>query len=883
MSDSRPDPDALLQAIRRTDEVRGHRGKLKVFLGASAGVGKTYAMLSEAHAMRDRGVDVVIGVVETHGRAETEALVAGLPQIPQREAEKRGAILREFDLDATLERRPGLVVVDELAHTNAPGSRHAKRYQDVLELLDAGIDVYTAVNIQHLESLNDVVAQVTGVIVRETVPDAMLDDADRVELIDIPPEELQLRLREGKVYVPERVETALQGFFKMGNLLALRELALRRTADRVDADMTSYRIQEGVQGLWATRGRIIACIAPSPLAERVIRSAARMASTSHAEIMAVYVESDRQVNRSANEKVHAQHAIELATQMGIETVILNGHDIVAEILNFAQKRNGNLIVVGKPVKARWKEVVYGSVVDELVRRSGDIDVYVITEQDKNPKSPMRRPKPAKPSGRGLIESVVVTAIATAICFACYPRLDLSNLVMIYLLGVTYVASRNGVVEAALTAVLSVLAFDFGFVPPRFALAVSDSQYLVTFAVMLVVALLIASLTQRLKQQAAESAARERRTASMYVLSKQLAQTRSKRELCEIAAKEIRSVFGVDVAVYLVAPNGIVVNARSHSGFDRAPGENAVADWVAAHGQRAGKGTDTLPGARGFYVPLIASTGVIGVVAIENQEDDASAAQSQLLETFINALGAALERTILARESNAAKIRAETERMRSTLLSSISHDLRTPLTAITGAASSLVLGKGETKELASMIVDESSRLNHQIQNLLDLTSLQSGSLAPKMEWQSVRDMVGSAMAHVKAALGPRPITIDVPDELPLLKVDGALVEKAIANLLENAATHTRATDSLNIDAKVQNRNVVISIRDTGPGLPDVDPKTLFAFGFRKNSGGFGLGLAVCRAIMDLHQGSIDAENQPTGGAAFHLTFPAPDHQPETPRG
>ena len=490
----RPSPDALLRELQR-EAPNEARGRLKVFLGASAGVGKTYAMLSEAHEERARGVDVLIGYVETHGRAETQALLEGLEALPRGTREYRGVRIEEFDLDAALARRPALVLVDELAHTNAPESRHPKRWQDVEELLDAGIDVYTAVNVQHLESLNDAVAQVTGVVVKETVPDAVVERADAIEVVDIPPDALRQRLREGKVYVPDQIEHALEGFFKVGNLMALREMALRRAADRVDAEMRRYRTEQGVTGLWPTRERVVVCVAPNRLASRVVRAAARMAASSHAEPIVLVVESDRQRNRPEGEHEAARQALRLAESLGMETTTLHGHDIVGEIVAFARRRNANLVVVGKPLKARWRELLFGSVVDDLVRRSGEIDVHVITaervsdEKRRTPKAPRVGGSP-----KGYAWTLVVTALATGACAVLSPHIETTNLAMVYLLAVAGVASRFGLGEAILASVLGVIVFDVAFVPPRGTLAVSDSQYLITFGVMLLVGLLISRLT-----------------------------------------------------------------------------------------------------------------------------------------------------------------------------------------------------------------------------------------------------------------------------------------------------------------------------------------------------------------------------------------------------
>lgn len=874
--DERPDPDALLRDIQR-ESSESTRGRLKIFLGASAGVGKTYAMLSEAHEQRDRGVGVLIGYVETHGRAETQALLNGLETLPRAQREYRGIEVEEFDLDAALARKPNLVIVDELAHTNAPGSRHAKRWQDVEELLDAGIDVYTAVNVQHLESLNDAVAQITGVVVKETVPDAAIDRADEIELIDIPPDELRQRLQEGKVYVPDRIEKALDGFFKRGNLTALRELALRRTADRVDAQMQRLRVEQGVNGLWPVRERVLVCVAPNRLAGRVVRAAARIGASSHAELIAVVVESERQAQRPEEDHESARRALRLAESLGMETATLAGQDIVGEILAYARRRNANLVVVGKPIKARWREVLFGSVVDELVRQSGEIDVHVITGDEPEPES-RRLAAPARPvnwSGYGW--TVVVVALVSVLGYPLRASIEPTNLAMFYLLGVIFVASRFGRGEAVFASILSIVVFDLAFVPPRGTFAVSDTQYLITFGALLLTSFVVSQLTYRLRASAAASAERERRTAALYALSRELARGRSKVDIAAAAAKEIGGVFETEVAVL----DRDRVLLPSSSGFE----EEAVARWALEHAEVAGAGTDTLPGSRGMYLPLLGGTGAVGVLAFLPNEKGwpLPPAQRNLLETFANSLGLALERAQLAKETHEARIATESERLRNALLSSISHDLRTPLTSIAGAASALVERGGG--ELAETIYHESLRLNLQVQNLLDMTRLQSGEVKADLQWQSLEEIVGSALARSRELLGDRPIAVTMAPDLPLMQLDAELMLKLFVNLFENAANHTPVGSHLWISARSEPTIVRIIVADDGPGIPkgqEVEIFQRFAQGGSKGQG-LGLGLAICRAIVKMHGGVIWARNRYDGGAEFHIELPRPTTQPEVPVG
>lgn len=877
---AQPDPDEILRAVQSEGD---GRGRLKVFIGASAGVGKTFAMLGEAHQHRERGEDVVVGFIETHGRAETEALTEGLTAVPLREIDYKGARLLEPDIDALIARRPSLVLIDELPHTNAPGSRHKKRWQDVEDLLDAGIDVYTAMNIQHLESLNDVVAQITGVRVQETVPDAFIDRAQEIEVVDIPPGELQQRLKEGKVYVPEKVDHALEGFFKTSNLTALRELALRRVADTVDAEMRRLRTQEGAGGPWATRERVVVCVAPNAMASRVVRVAARLAATSHAELIAVTVESDRQASRSQEDREHAAAALELAKRLGMEVVTLSGHDIVEEVFRFAEKRNATLVVVGKPIRPRWRELLVGSVVDEMVRASGDVDVYVVTadEPSTEKRTRRRRIEGSWITLPGIALGLLAVAVATGIGFALFEPLGLANVTMLYVLGVALTAGRTNPIESAANALLSVLSFNFFFVEPRFTFAVSDARYALLFLVMLCVALVISTLTQRLKGQLQDSSERERRNSSLYRLSQLLAQQRGKRELAHVAAVEIRSVFDCDVAVFVSEGGKLTLMEASETGFESAASEGAVAAWVAEHRQPAGVGTDTLPGAAALYFPLTGSERVVGVLAVRLESGEFALGPRRLLETFANSLGLALERAILAKESNQARVQAESERIRSTLLSSISHDLRTPLTSITGAAASLRDGNPNRRPLIETIHEESVRLNHQIQNLLDMTRLESGGVELDLTWHLAGDLLASALDAARPALGTREVRVEVQEGLPLLLVDGLLIEKALVNLIENSGRHTPPGTRLTLRASTEGRHIVLTVADNGPGIPPENLSKLFTPGYRTPSGGYGLGLAVVKAVIDLHQGEVRVHNRPEGGVAFELVLAVPTDQPEAP--
>jgi len=643
VKDARPDPDALL-ALARDEEERARRGRLKIFFGATAGVGKTFAMLQGAQELRRRGADVVVGWAETHGRKETEALLPGLEILPPRGVEHRGITLREFDLDGAVKRRPAVLLVDELAHTNAPGSRHAKRWQDVEEILAAGIEVWTTVNVQHLESLNDLVGKITGVAVRETVPDSFFDRADQVELVDLPAEELIKRLEEGKVYLPEQAERAAEKFFRPGNLIALRELALRKTAERVDAQMQRYRALHGIAETWPVAERILVAIASGPTAARLVRAARRMAELLRAEWLVVYVETPAETRLPEADRNRVWQTLRLAESLGAETAVLSGERPAEEILDYARRRNVSKLVVGKPVHARWKDFLFGSVRDELVRGSGGIDVYILSgdpDEGVTVPSPRRRESPAL----SYLLAAGVIGLCTIICAYMQPRFAQTNLVMIYLLGVVATAARLGRGPSALASVLSVAAFDFFFVRPYYTFAVSDTEYLFTFAVMLITGLVISNLTVRLRRQAAVARERETRTASLYAMSRDLAAAPDEAAILDAATRHISAVFLSQTLLLLPDDRGNVVEKAGKSvTYLLDTREHAVAQWVFDHGRRAGKTTDTLPAAKGLYIPLKTSRGIVGVLGVHPADPQllVSPERMHLLEAFGDQIALAVE-------------------------------------------------------------------------------------------------------------------------------------------------------------------------------------------------------------------------------------------------
>ncbi len=895
MTAQRPDPDALLARLK-DEEARQRRGALKVFFGAAAGVGKTYAMLQAARQQRAEGVDVVAGWVETHRRAETEALLEGLEILPPREVQYRGTTLKEFDLDAALARRPTLMLVDELAHTNAPGARHAKRWQDVMELLDAGISVYTTLNVQHLESVNDLVAKITGVLVRETLPDSVVERADEVELIDLPPDDLLQRLKEGKVYVPDQAQEAIQNFFRKGNLIALRELALRRTADRVDAQMRHYMRDHAIGRTWPVTERLMVCIGPSPSSTRLVRAAKRMATALGAQWIVAYVETPAHARLSDADRGQVVDTLRLAEALGAETVTLTGQRMSDEILAYARERNVSRIVLGKPRSPLWKRILFGSIVDALVRGSGDIDVSVISGDQAEPAPVTRRPPPAAVDWSAYGRAAAIVAACTAVAWLMFPYFALANLIMVYLLGVLAVAIRSGRGPSILASVLSVAAFDFFFVPPYLSFAVSDTQYVVTFGVMLVVGLVISGLTLRIRAQAESTRQRERRTAALYALSRELAGTRGADQILAAAVRHIVEVFGGKVAVLLPGPTGrLAMRNQFPASFELDANELGVGQWVFEHGEMAGLGSATLPGAQALYLPLIASRGTVGVLGIIPGEPQTvrTPEQLHLLETFTNQTALAIERAKLAEEAQEAAVRMEAERLRSSLLSSISHDLRTPLAAITGAASSLLeggdrFGPETQRELVQAIQEESEYLTRLVHNVLQMTRLESAPADLHREWHSVEELVGAALARCDRPLRDRPVRTELPPNLPLVSVDGVLIEQVLINLLENAGKYTPPGSPIEISAQASERAVEVRVADRGPGFaPGVEDRVFDKFyrGRKGGSRGVGLGLAICRAIVEAHEGQIWAQNRPGGGALFGFTLPLKERQPEirTPDG
>ncbi len=882
MTARRPDPEELLARVRE-EERRSTRGRLKIFFGASPGVGKTYAMLEEARAKQREGIDVVIGVVETHGRAETTALLAGLDILPRKKIEYRGITLEEFDLDGALARRPGLILVDELAHTNAPGSRHGRRYLDVEELLAAGINVYTTLNVQHLESLNDVVAQITGIEVRETVPDSILDQADELELADLSADDLLKRLQEGKVYVPEQAARAIDQFFRKGNLIALRELALRRTAERVDAQMRGYMQEHGIRETWPAGERILVCIGPNPAGARLIRAGKRMATSLKCDWVVLCVETPGQAISASDREALIQN-LQLAQELGAQATTLSGHSVADEVLAYARAHNVTKIVAGKPTHGRWRDKIFGSLLDHLVRGSGDIDVYVITGDAEEGQALRRRVAGQRAGWRDYVWAGAVVGFCTALGAAIFQSLSVTDVAMVYLLGAGVVASRFGRGPSVFSAFLSIAAFDFFFVPPRFTFAFGDLRYALTFIVMLAIALVISGLTLRIREQAETARLRERRTGALYAMSRELAATRGFADLARVASRHLQDTFEARVQFLFPSAAGrLEVPVGVPAAYPIDEKELSVAHWVLVRSHVAGIGTDTLPASQAFYLPLVASGGTIGVVGLRPGDparfEDPTL--QRLIETFAGQAALALERAQLAERAQHEQLEIEAERLRTALLSSLSHDLRTPLGAITGAASSLLeeqsaLSPAARRDLLQTILEEAHRMNRLIGNLLDMIRVESGALEVQKELQPLEEVVGVALIRLDDRLRGHPVTVTLPPDLPLVALDAVLVEQVFVNLLENAVKYTPLDTPIEIAAGATAGYVRVDVADRGPGLPPGEEGQIFDKFYRAagagTQGGIGLGLTICRGIVTAHGGRIWAENRSGGGAVFRFTLP-----------
>ncbi len=894
MENARPDPDELLAEVKAR-EAAARRGRFRIYFGASAGVGKTFAMLTAARALRNEGKDVLVGVLETHGRKETEALLQDLSILPLAEIAYQGRTLTEFDLDAALARHPALILVDELAHTNVQGSRHPKRWQDIDELLAAGIDVFTTLNVQHLESLNDVVGGITGISVLETVPDFFFDKADEVILVDVSADDLLARLKAGKVYLPEQIERAADNFFRKGNLMALRELALRRTADRVETDVQSYRSDKSIERVWKTEASLLCCISAVAGGEDVVRSAARLATQLGVEWAAVYVETPDLQRLPAKARERILKTVKLARDFGAKTAILSGADPAAEIVEYARTHNCSKIVVGRSRRAPIWPWSHGTA-----RRIGDVapDIDVIEvgrgtapvtlpperEDDAAAADPRRTAKRLRFLW-ALLACLATTLIATPLL----RYFDLANIVMLFLLTVVLVAVKLGRGPAVLAAFVSVAAFDFFFVPPRFSFAVSDFQYLLTFAIMLTVALIIGHMTADLRYQARVASYREERARGLYEFARDMSSLLQTEDVIEAAETFIANTFRAKVAILVPDASDTirVAPGKAHSlAVDMGAGQ-----WAYDKSQAAGAGTDTLPGSEFLYLPLKAPMRTRGVLAFkpENRRVLLVPEQRQHLDTFAALTAIALERVHYVEVAQRALIHMESERLRNSLLSALSHDLRTPLAALVGLAESLALTKphlsDDQLDTAHAIAGEARRMSALVNNLLEMARIESGEVKLRRQWQPFEEVVGSALKSARTALSHHRVDVALARDLPLVEFDATLIERVLYNLLENASKYTPAGAVITLGAEIAGGELLASVSDTGPGIPKGQEEAIFekfTRGVRESATpGVGLGLAISRAIVEAHHGRIWAANNPEGGARITFTLPlgTPPEAPE----
>jgi two-component system sensor histidine kinase KdpD len=883
--EGRPSPEALLAAAKQEG-----RGQLKIFLGAAPGVGKTYEMLLSAQARRRDGVDVVVGIVEAHGRRETEVLMEGLEVIPRRQVDYKGHLLAEMDLDAILKRRPQLVLVDELAHTNAPGSRHPKRYLDVEELIAAGIDVFTTLNIQHVESLNDIVARITRIRVRETVPDSILDQADDIEVVDLSPEDLIKRLREGKVYVPQQAERAIRHYFSSGNLTALRELALRRTAQRVDQQLLSHMRAHAIAGPWAAGERVLVCVSEAPSTAGLIRYAKRLADRLQVPWTAIYVETARTQRLTDVERDRIADHLRLVERLGASTITLPGRSIADEVVAYAAENNITQIVIGKSNRSRWFEIMHGSVVHELVRKTGQISVHVISAEDSEPvpaKSVQTRPRPEPPRIEPYLGSAGAVAIALGIGLLVKHFIAVQSVSLVFLTAVLTSAITWGLLPSLFAAIASMLAYNFFFLPPLYTLTVADPENVIALFFFLVVAVIVSNLTARTRSQILATRSRAKTTAELYAFSRKVAGIGALDDLLWATAYQVSSMLNVRTVLLMPVKDreGLEVASGYPPEDQLDDSDMAAARWTWEHNRSAGRGADTLPGGKRLFLPLRTGSGPVGVIGIDRDTPGPllTPDERRLLDALADQAAVAIERISLARGLAEARVLAETERLRAALLTSISHDLRTPLASILGAVSTLRsfpqrYSASERDELLATLQEEAERLNRFVSNLLDMTRLESGAVELKLELIDVAEIVGSALQRAGNVLAGHHVEVELDSHLPMLRIDAVLFEQVLFNLLDNAAKYSPSGSRIDVRASRDGELIEIEVVDEGPGIPPADLERIFDKFYRvqaqdRRRAGTGLGLAICRGFVEALGGSIVARNRrDRSGAVLTIRMP-----------
>jgi len=893
----RPSPEALLEAARREES---RVGKLRIFVGAAPGVGKTYTMLETARARKRDGYDVVVAVVETHGRKETETLLEGLEIVPRRLVEYKGRSIAEMDLDGVIARRPQIALVDELAHTNAPGSRHPKRYLDVGEILNSGIDVYTTVNIQHIESLNDVVAQITRVRVRETVPDAIFDRAESVELVDLTPEDLIQRLKEGKVYIPQQAERALEHFFSPANLTALRELALRRTAERVDEQLLNEMQARAIQGPWAAGERVLVCVSEDPRSAGLVRATKRLADRIHAPWTAIYFETARSAQLNNQERDRIADTLRLAMNLGGETVTVPGgaRRIADDVIDYAHANNITQIVIGKSERPRWFEILHGSVVHDLVRRAGTINVHVIAgeelENEPIPKKTIRtaeRHEPIDP--RPYVFSLIAIAISLLVGEIIEPWFGLENVDLVFMTGIVAVAARYGLWPSLFASVVASLCYNFFFLPPLYMFTIADPKNVLAFVFFIVMAIIVSNVAARVQSQAVTAMTRARTTESLYSFSRKLAGVGALDDVLWATAYQVALMLKVRV-VLLTPQDGSIEVAAGYPPEDILDDADlAAAKWAWQNNRAAGRGSDTLPGAKRLFLPMRTGRGPVGVVGIDSDKPGPllTPDERRLLDALIDQSALAIERVHLVEDMDRVKRTVETEHLRSALLTSISHDLKTPLASVLGAAGTLRdlsgrLSEAEKTDLLKTIIDESERLNRFIANLLDMTKLEAGAVVLNTSPHDLREIVGSALRRADKILAHHRVELELGGDLPMLNLDAVLLEQAVFNVLDNAGKYSSEGSTILIRSLRDRDSVVLEILDEGTGIPPEDLEHIFDKFYRVQKSdhvraGTGLGLAISRGFIEAMKGTIAATNRKDrSGAVFTIRLPAENPQLDT---
>jgi len=883
VNDIRKDPEKLLEQVQE-EERQSNLGKLKIYLGAAPGVGKTYTMLRDAAAKRLQGLDIVVGIVESHGRKDIEDLLQGLEILPRQQVEYRGKQIAEFDLDAALKRNPGVILMDEMAHSNMDGGRHAKRWQDIKELLDRGIDVYTTLNVQHIESLSDDVASIIHAPIKETVPDLMLELAETVELIDLPPEDLLKRLQEGKVYFPEQAELAKEGFFKKGNLIALRELALRVTAERVGAQVLLYRQGLGIKNIWSIKEKILVCVGAGTESLQLMRAARRLATSLQAQWIAVHVETPR-IKMTEEQRNSAIKNLQVASRLGAETLILTGFDLVKEIMNYAREQNVTLIMIWKHIRPRWRDIFAFRLADELVRNCKEIDVYIMTgAEDALEQQQIKQSKNSILWHTYLI-TIGIVVVCSAFNLILYKFVEPKNLILVYLVGVTLVALFGKIGPSILASILSVVAFGFLFLPHRLDFSMTDYGYLSTLAIMILLTQVISYLTIQTRRQALSASLAQRRAAALHTLSRQLASARGVDKLLGIGVQYIAEVFDSEVMALLSEEQGLVIKANSGAQSTLSEKELSVAQWVYDLGQIAGLGTDTLPFSEAMYVPLSASQGTMGVLRIRPKHPDHlfTPEQMNFLETCAHQVGLTIEVDRLQERKKQSELRREIDHTRNVLLQSVSQDLRMPLASIMLAASTQMqlaqeLNPAHIKKLGQDIYTETEQLSRLINNLLQITYLESDAIKLEKQNASLQLLVNKVLQSSREKLGKTPVYIKIPTEIPDVSFDPTLLEGVLFNLIDNAVKFAPPEKPIEILIVFNHDHdkVIVSVEDRGPGIAADEAYKLFEKFYRgrmlTSERGLGLGLAICRIIIEAHGGKIWAENREGGGAAFRFSLP-----------